>query len=105
MRVCANLAVATRDVRLDLFRGLANWAIFLDHIPHEVSSSLTTRNYGLQRRGRSIRVHIRLRRRDGVRKVRSSGVNLAAALRLARRAFQLYAAHMAVVAVYIAVIA
>jgi hypothetical protein len=46
MRVCANLALAARDVRLDLFRGLANWAIFLDHIPHEILSSLTTRNYG-----------------------------------------------------------
>jgi hypothetical protein len=46
MRVCANLPLAARDVRLDLFHGLANWAIFLDHIPHEVLSSLTTRNYG-----------------------------------------------------------
>ncbi|MDU6372787.1 MAG: OpgC domain-containing protein, partial [Bradyrhizobium sp.] len=25
-----------RDLRLDLFRGLANWAIFLDHIPNNV---------------------------------------------------------------------
>ena len=46
MLVCANLPMAVRDVRLDLFRGLANWAIFLDHIPHEVLSSLTTKNYG-----------------------------------------------------------
>ena len=46
MRVCANLPLPGRDLRLDLFRGLANWAIFLDHIPHEVLSSITTRNYG-----------------------------------------------------------
>jgi hypothetical protein len=46
MQVCANLPPAVRDVRLDLFRGLANWAIFLDHIPHEVLSWITTRNYG-----------------------------------------------------------
>ncbi|HEV7601928.1 MAG TPA: OpgC domain-containing protein [Bradyrhizobium sp.] len=46
MRVCAGLAFPGRDLRLDLFRGLANWAIFLDHIPHEVMSSITTRNYG-----------------------------------------------------------
>ena len=46
MWVCANLPAAGRDVRLDLFRGLANWAIFLDHIPHEVLSWITTRNYG-----------------------------------------------------------
>src|SRR3981081_3675441 len=46
MRACANLPLAGRDLRLDLFRGLANWAIFLDHIPHEVMNSITTRNYG-----------------------------------------------------------
>jgi hypothetical protein len=34
------------NVRLDLFRGLANWVIFLDHIPREVLSSITTRNRG-----------------------------------------------------------
>ena len=46
MRICASFPLAGRDLRLDLFRGLANWAIFLDHIPHEVMSSITTRNYG-----------------------------------------------------------
>ena len=46
MQVCANLPLARRDVRLDLFRGLANWAIFLDHIPHEVLSWITVKNYG-----------------------------------------------------------
>ncbi|MDU0959387.1 MAG: OpgC domain-containing protein, partial [Bradyrhizobium sp.] len=35
-----------RDLRLDLFRGLANWAIFLDHIPNNAVAWLTTRNYG-----------------------------------------------------------
>jgi hypothetical protein len=34
----------SQDETLDLFRGLANWAIFLDRIPHEVLSSITTRN-------------------------------------------------------------
>ncbi|WP_316397165.1 OpgC domain-containing protein [Bradyrhizobium sp. 33ap4] len=35
-----------RDLRLDLFRGIANWAIFLDHIPNNVLNWVTTRNYG-----------------------------------------------------------
>jgi len=35
-----------RDLRLDLFRGLANWAIFLGHIPDTALAWLTTRNYG-----------------------------------------------------------
>jgi hypothetical protein len=51
MRVCASLPFPGRDLRLDLFRGLANWAIFLDHIPHEVLSSITTRNYGFSECG------------------------------------------------------
>ncbi|WP_371425723.1 OpgC family protein [Tardiphaga sp.] len=35
-----------RDLRLDLFRGMANWAIFLDHVPNNVVAWLTMRNYG-----------------------------------------------------------
>lgn len=35
-----------RDVRLDLFCGLANWLIFLGHIPDTVLTWFTTRNYG-----------------------------------------------------------
>jgi hypothetical protein len=35
-----------RDLRLDLFRGVANWAIFLDHIPNNVLNLLTGRNFG-----------------------------------------------------------
>ena len=46
MQVCANLPPVGRDFRLDLFRGLANWAIFLDHIPHEVLNWITIKNYG-----------------------------------------------------------
>ena len=105
MRVCANLPVATRDVRLDLFRGLANWAIFLDHIPHEVLGSLTTRNYGFSDAADLFVFISGYTAAMVFGKVMIERGCLAAALRLARRAFQLYAAHMAVVAVYIAVIA
>ena len=35
-----------RNLRLDLFRGVANLAIFLDHIPHNVVNWVTTKNYG-----------------------------------------------------------
>lgn len=42
----ATLPPAGRDLRLDLFRGVANWAIFLDHIPNNVVNWITTRNYG-----------------------------------------------------------
>ncbi len=35
-----------RDLRLDLFRGLALWLIFLDHIPSNMVAWITIRNYG-----------------------------------------------------------
>ena len=34
------------DVRLDLFLGIANWFIFLDHIPDNVVNRITIRNFG-----------------------------------------------------------
>lgn len=37
---------SARDLRLDLFRGAANWAIFVDHIPNNAVAWLTIRNYG-----------------------------------------------------------
>ena len=35
-----------RDLRLDLFRGIALWLIFLDHIPENILNWFTIRNYG-----------------------------------------------------------
>src|SRR5215468_71119 len=39
-------AAGGRDLRLDLFRGVALWLIFLDHIPQNVVNWFTIRNYG-----------------------------------------------------------
>ena len=41
------VAPAQRDLRLDLMRGIGQWMVFLDHIPYDVVSWLTLRNYGL----------------------------------------------------------
>ena len=35
-----------RDLRIDACRGLALWCIFLDHVPGNIGSWLTLRNYG-----------------------------------------------------------
>src|ERR1700750_67831 len=35
-----------RDLRIDACRGIALWWIFLDHIPDNIGSWLTPRNYG-----------------------------------------------------------
>jgi hypothetical protein len=35
-----------RDLRIDVCRGIALWFIFLDHVPNNIGSWLTLRNYG-----------------------------------------------------------
>jgi hypothetical protein len=35
-----------RDLRIDACRGIALWCIFLDHVPNNIGSWLTLRNYG-----------------------------------------------------------
>jgi hypothetical protein len=35
-----------RDMRIDACRGIALWCIFLDHVPNNIGSWLTLRNYG-----------------------------------------------------------
>src|SRR5262249_34892361 len=42
----APVVTTGRDLRLDLFRGLALWLIFLDHIPSNLVAWVTIRNYG-----------------------------------------------------------
>jgi hypothetical protein len=87
-------AASARDIRLDLFRGLALWFIFLDHIPTNIVSWLTVRNYGFSD-ATEIFVYIsgytaviaysRMMARDGWTR---------AAARIYRRVWQLYVAHI-----------
>jgi hypothetical protein len=105
MRVYANLPLAGRDVRPDLFRGLANWAIFLDHIPHQILSSLTTRNYGFSDAADPFVFISGYTAAFVFGRVMIERGYAAAASRLGKRAFTLYAAHIIVVVIYIAVIA
>jgi hypothetical protein len=40
------VAATERELRLDLFRGLALWLIFIDHLPPNILTWFTIRNYG-----------------------------------------------------------
>src|SRR6476660_144014 len=40
------LGPAERDLRLDLVRGIGQWMVFLDHVPYDIVSWLTLRNFG-----------------------------------------------------------
>jgi hypothetical protein len=105
MKVCANLPPPGRDIRLDLFRGLANWAIFLDHIPHEVLSWVTIKNYGFSDAADLFVFISGYTAAFVFGRVMIERGYLARAARLVKRALQLYAAHIIVVIVYIGVIA
>src|SRR4051794_23196434 len=44
--VALAVAAGERELRLDLFRGLALWLIFVDHLPPSILTWFTIRNYG-----------------------------------------------------------
>lgn len=88
------LPKSQRDLRLDLFRGLANWLIFLGHIPDSVLAWFTTRNYGFSD-GADLFVLISGYTATFVfgRIMMEHGFSIGAT-RLLRRVWQLYAAHL-----------
>lgn len=83
-----------RDLRLDLFRGLANWLIFLGHIPDSILAWFTTRNYGFSD-GADLFVLISGYTATFVfgRIMMEHGFVIGAT-RLLRRVWQLYVAHL-----------
>jgi hypothetical protein len=96
---------AQRDLRLDLFRGIALWLIFLDHIPSNAVSWITIRNYGFSD-ATEIFVFISGYTAAFVygRAMRERGPLIASA-RVLRRAWQIYVAHMFLFIIYMAEIA
>jgi hypothetical protein len=103
MHVHASLPVG-RDLRLDMFRGLANWAIFLDHIPHEVLGSLTTRNFGFSDAADLFVFISGYTAACVFGRIMIERGNVAAVSKLLSRASKLYAAHIVVLFIYIAII-
>src|SRR5690349_6513570 len=91
-----------RDLRLDLFRGLALWLIFLDHIPSNAMSWITIRNYGFSD-ATEIFVFISGYTAAFVygRAMREQGVMVGSA-RVLKRAWQIYIAHIFLFAIYLA---
>ncbi len=98
------MSASSRDLRLDLFRGLANWAIFLDHIPNNAVAWMTTRNYGFSDAA-DIFVFISGYTAAFVyaKRMEMQGVVAGAAL-LLRRVWQLYVAHVLLFVFYAAAI-
>jgi hypothetical protein len=102
MKIELALPPSKRDLRLDVFRGLANWAMFLGHVPSTVLAWCSFRNYGFSD-GADLFVFI-------------SGYTSALVFtrkmvehdfvfgttRLLRRVWQIYAAHLLLFVIYLA---
>ena len=104
LNINATLPEKGRDLRLDLFRGVANWAIFLDHIPDNIVNWITTRNYGFSDAAdlfvfisgyTASFVYARMMLERGF---------VVGATRLTKRVWQLYVAHIILFVIYIAAI-
>ena len=101
MSIDIHLPTSARDLRLDLFRGFANWAIFLGHIPNTALSWFTTRNYGFSD-GADMFVFVSGYTASFIfaRMMIDRGF-IIAATRLLRRVWQLYVAHTLLFVVYL----
>src|SRR6516162_6880222 len=95
-------AVGERELRLDLFRGLALWLIFIDHLPTSLLTWLTIRNYGFSD-ATEIFIFISGYTAAFVygRAMLESGF-LVAAARILRRAWQIYVAHVFLFTIFLA---
>jgi hypothetical protein len=97
----AVLPPSGRDLRLDFFRGFANWIIFVDHIPNNIVNWLTTRNYGFSDAAdlfvfisgyTAAFVYARVMLERGF---------VVGATKLLKRVWQLYVAHVLLFVIYI----
>src|SRR6201747_1180110 len=91
-----------RELRLDLFRGLALWLIFIDHLPPNILTWLTIRNYGFSD-ATEIFIFISGYTAAFVygRAMQESGFVIATA-RILRRVWQIYVAHVFLFTIFLA---
>jgi hypothetical protein len=100
----ASLAARARDPRIDFTRGIANWFIFVDHIPHNAVNLLTLRNFGFSGATdlfvfvsgyAAALLYARMAAERGL---------VVTVTRIFRRVWQLYAAYVVLFVIYIDVI-
>ena len=102
MEIRAILPPRGRDYRLDLLRGFANWAIYLDHIPDNAVNWITQKNFGFSDAAdlfvfisgyTASFVYARIMLERGF---------IIGGTRLHKRAWQIYVAHVLLFVIYIA---
>ena len=102
MRIELALPPSIRDLRLDLFRGLANWLMFLGHVSTSVLAWFSFRNYGFSD-GADLFVFISGYTSAMVfgRRMLEGGF-VFGTTRLLRRVWQIYSAHILLFVFYLA---
>jgi len=102
MKVELALPPSKRDLRLDLFRGLANWLMFLGHVSTSALAWFSFRNYGFSD-GADLFVFISGYTSALVfgRRMLEGGF-VVGTTRLLRRVWQIYAAHILLFVIYLA---
>src|SRR6478752_3371987 len=95
-------AAGERELRLDLFRGLALWLIFIDHLPPNILTWFTIRNYGFSD-ATEIFIFISGYTAAFVygRAMLESGFVVSSA-RILRRVWQIYVAHVFLFTIFLA---
>ncbi|KJC55056.1 membrane protein [Bradyrhizobium sp. LTSPM299] len=97
----AEIVARGGDLRIALLLGIANWFLFLDHIPHDAVSALTLRNFGFSGATdlfvfvggyAATLIYARMTLERGF---------LVAATRIFKRVWQLYAAYIVLFVVYV----
>jgi len=104
MNVKASLAHDARDVRLDLFLGIANWFLFLDHIPNNVVNWITIRNFGFSGAADALIFISGYTASITYANIMLERGTVVGATRVLRRAWQLYAAYIVLFAIYVVAI-
>jgi hypothetical protein len=103
MNPTTNSEIAARgsDLRIALLLGIANWFLFLDHIPHNAVSALTMRNFGFSGATdlfvfvggyAATLIYAKMALERGF---------LVAATRIFKRVWQLYAAYIVLFVIYV----
>ena len=97
----AEIAARDSDLRIALLLGIANWFLFLDHIPHNAVSTITLRNFGFSGATdlfvfvggyAATLIHARMAMERGY---------VVAATRIFKRVWQLYAAYIVLFVIYV----
>jgi hypothetical protein len=104
MTIRADLAQNARDARFDLFLGIANWSLFLDHIPNNFVNWITIRNFGFSGAADAFVFVIGYTASLTYASIMLERGTLVGVTRVFKRAWQLYAAYIVLFAIYIVTI-